>query len=83
MPTIYEDLVAAGVPVRNYRSDLYVPVNEITKSLIKRMDDNRYDEHHRVTEFVTCLTGELMYGLSGAYYPYWEKLGFNTSTKKE
>jgi hypothetical protein len=63
--SLYTDLIEAGVPVSNHYSDLYCPVNETTRTLLKK---------HAVTAttFTNQVEGGLWYDVPCMYDPFWE-----------
>ena len=71
VPTsFYAACVAAGVPISNHDSDLYVPVNEITRELIRKHYPPR---SALVSTFICNITGAFHYDVAFAYQPYWDK----------
>lgn len=65
--TLYTDLVEAGVEVSNWQSDLYAPVNETVREILKK-----YPEQTR-SIFKNQINGEPWYDFAFAYDPFWEK----------
>lgn len=65
---IYNEIVKAGVEYSNHESDLYVPVNEITKKIVEE-----YQFRGNVSTFVSNIDGKLWYDIPFAYLPYWDK----------
>jgi hypothetical protein len=65
---IYQELLAAGVPIDNHESDLYVPVNEVTHTIVAR-----YEHRTNVTTFVNQVTGAHSYDIPFAYSPFWDR----------
>jgi hypothetical protein len=65
---IYSKVVAKGIPHSNHESDLYIPVNDETRELIKN-----YAFPTNVTTFVNRVEGGLWYDIPFAYIPFWEK----------
>lgn len=64
---IYDELVAAGVQVDNHYSDLYVPVNAITRPIVER-----YQFRKQVSIFTNSGDGAPWYDIPFAYKPFWE-----------
>lgn len=67
MNNIYDACKAAHVEIDNHESDLYIPVNELTQSLVEQ-----YPHKEIVTKFVSQIDGKLWYDVPFAYEPYWE-----------
>ena len=65
--TIYQEMKEAGVPISSWQSDLYVPVNDVTRAII-----SRYEFKSNVTMFTSNITGDLCYDIPFSYDPYWE-----------
>lgn len=79
--SLYTDLIDAGVPVSNWQSDLYCPVNNITRALIKK-------HGIKATVFKNRVEGGFWYDAPFCFDPYWERRGFlstliNTGTQNE
>lgn len=68
--SLYTDLIDAGIPVSNWQSDLYCPVNETTTALIKK-------HGKKASKFRSAVDGELTYEVNFAFDPFWEKRGFS------
>ena len=66
--TIYQEMIEAGVKVSGYQSDLYVPVNEITREIV-----SNYKFRDVVTQFHNKVDGGLWFDIPFAYDPYWAK----------
>ena len=66
--SLYTDLIEAGQPVSSHYSDLYTPVNDVTRALMKKHDK-------RPTTFINQVEGGLWYDVPFAFDPYWEKKG--------
>lgn len=65
--SLYTDLVAAGVEVSNWQSDLYAPVNETVQEIMKK-----YPDQSRST-FKSNIDGRLHYEFPFAFDPFWER----------
>lgn len=64
--SLYTDLIEAGQPVSNWQSDLYTPVNDVTRALI--------NEHGitTATTFVSQIDGNSWYDVPFQFDPFWE-----------
>lgn len=65
--TLFDKIESAGVPHSHHYSDLYIPVNPVTRRLIAE-----YQYRDNVTQFVDNQTGEPWYDVPFAYIPFWE-----------
>jgi len=63
----YEAVKAKGVEIDHHESDLYIPVNDTTRALVKE-----YDCTGNVTTFVSNVDGKLWYDIPFAYQPFWD-----------
>jgi hypothetical protein len=63
---IFEIVKSEGIDYSNHESDLYIPVTERTKELIKD-----YEFKTNVTTFVSNIDQKLWYDVPFAYLPYW------------
>ena len=63
--SLYTDLIQAGVEVGNWQSDLYAPVNETVKEIMKS-----YPKQPHST-FKSNTDGKLWYDFAFAYDPFW------------
>lgn len=63
--SLYTDLKEAGQPVANWQSDLYTPVNPVTKALI-----DKHKSFH--STFINQVEGGLWYDVAFAFDPFWE-----------
>ena len=63
---IYDKMVAAGVQIANHESDLYVPVNDTTRAIIKE-----YRFRSNVTVFISNIEKTPWYDIPFAYMPFW------------
>lgn len=64
---LYNQIVALGIEHSNHESDLYIPVNDQTRELIKG-----YEFKSNVTMFKSSIDGKPWYDVPFAYLPYWE-----------
>jgi len=63
--SLYQDVLNRGIPHDNHYSDLYIPVTDETKALIKK-----HDIH--ATTFVNQVEGGLWFDCAFQFTPYWE-----------
>lgn len=71
----YAECVARGIPCHNHESDLYIPVTEETRALVKHYT-NPPPGHHalaRPETFQNQVEGGLWYDVPFAFTPWWEK----------
>lgn len=67
--TLYDDLLAAGVPLDHHYSDLYFPVTPQTTEILAR----HFSQERIATTFASQTdNGEPWYEVPFAYLPYWE-----------
>ena len=64
----YGKVVELGIEHDHHESDLYVPINAQTKTLM-----NDYEYGMLVTTFKDQITGNLWYDIPCAYTPWWEE----------
>ena len=62
--SIYSEMMVAGVEIDHHCTDLYVPVNEVTTSII-----DRYEFKCNVTKFRSAIDGTPWYDIPFAYTP--------------
>lgn len=62
--SIYEQMKATGVEIDHHETDLYVPVTETTKAIVKD-----YEHKSIVTCFPSQIDGSLWYDIPFAYTP--------------
>lgn len=67
---IYTKVKELGIPTDNHESDLYIPVTEETKNLLKD-----YEYKNQVTTFTSNIDKKLWFDIPFAYVPFWEKKG--------
>jgi hypothetical protein len=65
MSTIYQDAKAAGIPIANHYSDLYLKNCEETRQLLKK-------HGQRARTFVNQVEGGIWVDVPFAFDPYWE-----------
>ena len=66
--SFYEKVVELGIEHDHHESDLYVPINTQTKTLM-----NDYEYAMLVTTFKDQVTENLWYDIPCAYTPWWEE----------
>ena len=66
--SLYTDLIEAGQPVANHYSDLYCPVNEVTRALIRK-----HGGYDGVSTFINQVEGGLWFDVPFMFDPFWEK----------
>lgn len=66
--SIYEEMKAAGVEIGHHESDLYVPVNDITRKIVRE-----YKYRANVTIFTCQIDKKPWYDIPFAYLPFWER----------
>jgi hypothetical protein len=64
----YGKVVELGIEHDHHESDLYVPVNAQTKTMM-----NDYEYAMLVTTFKNQVTGNFWYDIPYAYTPWWEE----------
>lgn len=65
MPTLYDAIVAAGIPHEHHESDLYVPRTEAALKLVKASG-------LRYASFRDAIDGQPWLDIPFAYEPFWE-----------
>lgn len=65
---IYTAVVQCDIELDHHETDLYIPVNNITKKLI-----NSYVFKCNVTTFINQVTKTLYYEIPFAYSPAWKE----------
>ena len=68
MSTLYEDLVAAGLVVSNWQSDLYVPATEEAKAIFRK-------HSQKLFYFKSNINGKFMLEAPLQFDPFWERRG--------
>jgi hypothetical protein len=74
--SLYTDLLAAGVPLENHRSDLYAKVTPASRRIIAAYQDERTRQGHQralITMFVSEIDREAWYDIPFAFDPFWER----------
>ena len=64
--TIYEVMKKAKVEIDNHCSDLYVPVNDTTRAIVKK-----YEFKCNVTTFICQIDNKPWFDIPFAYEPYY------------
>jgi len=73
MKSLYERMVEAGVETANHNSDLYVPVNDTTRKIIKEYNESVEPGHEVKPEvFVGKIDRELWFDIPFMFDPFWE-----------
>lgn len=65
---IYQAAKMLGVEIASHESDLYLPVNEVTRQLVAQ-----HPHKENVTTFTNQIDGKRWYDIPFAYLPFWEK----------
>lgn len=65
--SIYKEIVARSIPHANHASDLYIPVTEETRALLKQFDITT------ATTFINQVEGGLWFDVPFAYLPWWKE----------
>ncbi len=68
MSTLYEDLVAVGLEVSNWQSDLYVPATEEAKAIFRK-------HGQKLLYFKSNINGKSMLEAPFQFDPFWERRG--------
>jgi hypothetical protein len=68
MKPIFEQVKELNIPYDSHATDLYVPVNDATRELIKG-----YEYRTNVTTFVSQIDKKLWFEIPFAYLPGWNK----------
>lgn len=69
MPSLYEEIVAAKIPIASHYSDLYFPVTEQSTAILAKYPDNKKNTKY----FVNQVEGGTWYDVPFAFLPYWEE----------
>lgn len=70
-PSLYRRLVAAGVPVSNWQSDLYFKAGPVADRVLREAKaDGVYLGHP--TMFINQVEGGYWWDAFGQFDPYWE-----------
>jgi hypothetical protein len=64
--SLYTDLIEAGIKVSNHESDLYCPVNEQTRELLKK-------HNLKGSMFKNRVEGGYWFDVPFQFDPFWEK----------
>jgi hypothetical protein len=68
MSSIYQKAIALEIPTDQHESDLYMPVNNLSRRLVKE-----YEHRQNVTTFKSQIDGQLWYEVPFAYDPWWDR----------
>ncbi len=66
-PSLYSELLAAGVPMDHHESDLYVKLTTVSAGIIRA-----YEIGKHAHPFVSQQDGSVWYEVPFAYLPFWE-----------
>jgi len=73
MKSIYARMIEAGVETANHQSDLYVPVNDTTRQIIKEYNESVEPGYEVKPEvFVSKIDHTLWFDIPFMFDPYWE-----------
>lgn len=72
MKTICQAMVESGIAVSNYYSDLYVPVNNITREILNRPEYSI--ERNNATIFFNQVEKCSYYDIPFAFDAFWDKI---------
>jgi hypothetical protein len=67
-PNIYDELVAAGIPIDSHESDLYAKVTPESREIVRRY---QYKSNVQTFRNLATPTRELWYDIPFAYSPFW------------
>lgn len=62
--SLYEELLAAGIPLDSHESDLYALVTSDSRVIVARSE-------HGCSTFISNIDGKLWFDLPFAYDPWW------------
>ncbi len=65
--TIFDEIKAGGIEFDHHFSDLYIPVNDTTKELVKK-----YFGSAKIPTFISTFDKSLWYDIPFAYSPFWD-----------
>jgi hypothetical protein len=64
-------LISHGIEISSHESDLYFPVNDVTREIL-----NDYPTNNRnATTFTNNIDGKQWFDVPFAYLPFWHKKG--------
>jgi hypothetical protein len=69
--SVYEACVKAGVEIEHHYSDLYIPVNDVTRRIIGHFFSFA-GSSNLVGTFTHQIKNALYYNIAFAYQPYWD-----------
>ena len=70
-PTVYARLLAAGVSMSNWQSDLYVAITPESTEIVN--DELRKGNMCRPSVFRNRVTGAMNYEINFAFDPFWDR----------
>lgn len=62
--SIYESVVTLGIKYDHHESDLYIPANDVTRSLVKHFNV-------KASLFKSQIDNEVWFDIPFAYLPFW------------
>lgn len=71
-PSLYQRLVAAGVPVSNWQSDLYFKAGPVADRIIREAKADGV-LHNHPTLFINRVEGGYWYDAFAQFDPFWQK----------
>jgi hypothetical protein len=66
-PSLFDDIIAAGIQHNNHYSDLYIPDNKQTRAILERHPDQK----NVSAAFINQVEGGLWIDIPFAYDPFW------------
>ncbi len=72
--SLYTDLLEAGQPVSNWQSDLYCPVNDVTRALLKKHNITTATTFIANTTLKNKVEGDLWYDVPFMFDPFWDRV---------
>lgn len=70
MPTVYAQMLQAGIPIDHHGSDLYAKVTKESRQIV-----NSYPYREQVRLFRHNLTRDLWFDIPFGFDPFWIKRG--------
>ena len=70
---LYDELKEAGCTIDNHESDLYVQVDDVSRSLVRAAIGREEIGQSTVSMFRSAINGTLHYDVAFAYAPFWRK----------
>ena len=66
--SIHRQLIDAGVTVKNWQSDIHVPVNDVTRKIV-----DGYEFKNNVTQFICSASGDPFFDIPFQFDPKLEE----------